>query len=80
MTDINKKDIFDVLSEFYGKILEPRFNRIENTLDDHGRKFRDLLDHFDRIYTKFDQLETEYYSITASIDRIEKRLDKGDGR
>ena len=63
MAEITKKDIFDTLSEFYGKVIEPRFDRIEKRLDEHGQKFRDLVEHFDRIYTKLDRLETEYYSI-----------------
>ena len=63
MAEITKKDIFDTLSEFFGKVIELRFDRIEKTLDEHGQKFRDLVEHFDRIYTKLDRLETEYYSI-----------------
>jgi len=61
MAEITKKDIFDTLSEFYGKVIEPRFDRIEKILGEHDQTFRDLLDHFDKIYTKFDRLETEYY-------------------
>jgi len=63
MADITKKDMFDTLVEFYGKVIEPEFKAIHNKLDDHDRKFKDLLEHFDRIYTKLDRLETEYYSI-----------------
>jgi len=28
MTEITKKDIFDTLAEFYGKVIEPCFDRI----------------------------------------------------
>jgi hypothetical protein len=63
MVEIAKKDFFDTLSEFYGKVIEPRFDRIEKRLDEDAQKFRDLIEHFDRIYTKLDRLETEYYSI-----------------
>ena len=62
MAEITKKDIFDTLKEFYGKFIEPRFERIDKRLDEHDEKFRDILEHFDRIYTKLDRLETEYYS------------------
>ena len=57
---LTKKEIFDTLSEFFGKVIEPRFDRIEKRLDEHGQKFRDLVEHFDRSYTKLDRLETEY--------------------
>jgi hypothetical protein len=60
MAEITKKDIFDTLNEFYGKVIEPRFDRIEKRLDEHDQKFRDILEHFDKIYTKLDRLETEY--------------------
>ena len=63
MAEITRKDIFDTLSEFYGKVIEPRFDRIEKRLGGDDQRFRDLIDHFDRIYTKLDRLETECYSI-----------------
>lgn len=40
MAEITKKDILDTLNEFYVKILEPRFDRIEERLDDHDQKFK----------------------------------------
>src|SRR4030067_3826113 len=76
MAEITRKDIFDTLSEFYGKVIEPRFDRIEKRLDEHDKKFRDILNHFDQIYERFERLETEYYSITAGLQRIEDKLDK----
>ena len=59
MAEITKKDLFDTLSEFYGKIIQPEFKEIRKKLDEHDQKFRDILDHFDRIYTRFDRFETE---------------------
>ena len=61
MADITKKDIFDTLSDFYGRMIEPEFRAIRGKLEEHDQKFKDLLEHFDRIYTRFDKLETEYY-------------------
>jgi chromosome segregation ATPase len=80
MAAITKKDIFDILNEFYGRVIEPEFRAVRNKLDDHDRKFQDLLDHFDKIYTRLERLETEYYSITAGIDRLERRLEKIEGQ
>ena len=54
MAEITKKDIFDSLNEFYGKILEPRFDRIEKRLDEHDQRFRDILHHLDQIYQRFE--------------------------
>jgi len=75
MAAATKKDMLDVLDEFYGKVLEPRFDRIENRLEEHDQKFKDILDHFDTIYVKPDILETEYHAINAGISRIEKQLE-----
>jgi septal ring factor EnvC (AmiA/AmiB activator) len=75
MAAVTKKDMVDVLNEFYGKVLEPRFDRIEKRLDDHDQKFKDILDHFDTLYVKLDILETEYHAINAGISRIEKQLE-----
>ena len=45
MAEITKKDIFDTLTEFYGKMIEPEFRAIRSKLDEHDQRFKDLLDH-----------------------------------
>lgn len=87
MESITKKDLADTLIEFYGKVIEPQFIKIGQKLEEHDRKFADLLNHFDQLYRRLDRLETEYQTITFSIQRIEerlngveKRLDKAEGR
>ncbi len=72
---LTKKDLADTLIEFYGKVIEPQFNKINEKLEEHDRKFADLLNHFDQIYHRLDRLETEYHTITFSIQRIEEHLD-----
>lgn len=47
MKPITKKDLTDTLIEFYGKVIEPRFDKIEQKLEEHDKKFADLLNHFD---------------------------------
>jgi hypothetical protein len=54
MTTITKKNISEIFNEFYGKVDEPRFNRIDKKLEDHDKKFNDLLTHFDQIYNRLD--------------------------
>src|SRR4030067_2333219 len=98
---INKKDISDALNEFYGKVIEPRFDQIESyiqnkieprfdqiesyiqnqieprfdkidkKLEEHDKRFDDLLGHFDQIYNRLEKLETEYFAITSSLHRVE---------
>ncbi len=80
MAEITRKDMFDILNEFYGRIIEPEFKAIRSKLEEHDQKFKDLLQHFDQIYQRLDRLETEYYSIKAGIDRIETRLDAVENR
>ena len=75
MAAVTKKDMLDVLNDFYGKVLEPRFDRIEKKLDEQDQTFKDILDHFDTLYVKLDILETEYHVINAGIGRMEKQLE-----
>lgn len=79
MGPLTKKDLTDALIEFYGKVIEPQFNKIGQKLEEHDKRFADLSDHSDRIYFKLDRLETEYYTITISLQRIEERLDRLEG-
>ena len=51
MAEITKKDLFDTLTEFYGKMIEPEFKAIRGKLAEHDQKFKDILEHFDKIYT-----------------------------
>ena len=47
MVPITKKDIVDSLGEFYRKVIEPRFDRIDRRLEEHDKKLSDLLSHAD---------------------------------
>jgi chromosome segregation ATPase len=103
-TALTKRDISDTFNEIFGKMIEPRFDRIEDTiqkqieprfdriefyireqieprfdkidkkLEENEKKFNDLLNHFDQIYNRLDRLETEYFTITAGLQRVEKQL------
>jgi len=68
---ITKKDISEVFNEFYGKVIEPRFDRIESYIqnkieprfdqidkkfEEQDKKFDDLLNHFDQICNRLDRL------------------------
>jgi len=73
-TALTKKDISDTLNEFFGKVIEPRFDKIDKKLEENENKFNDLLNHFHQIYKRLDRLETEYFTITAGLQRVEKQL------
>jgi len=47
MKPITKKDLTDTLIEFYGKVIEPRFDNIEKKLEEHDKKFADLLNYIE---------------------------------
>jgi len=72
-TSLTKKDISDTFNEFFGKQIEPRFDKIDKKLEENDRKFNDLLINFDQIYNRLDRLETEYFTITAGLQRVEKQ-------
>lgn len=44
MENITQKDISNILIDFYGKLLEPEFKAIRRKLEEHDRKFKEILD------------------------------------
>jgi hypothetical protein len=70
LAPITKKDLSDALTDFHGRVIEPLFDGLVKRFDEHDKKSADLLAHFDRIYSGLDRLETEYYSITAGLQRL----------
>ena len=44
MGNITQKDISNILIDFYGKLLEPEFKAIRRKLEEHDRKFKEILD------------------------------------
>ena len=58
MAAITRKDIFDTLTDFYGRMIEPEFRTIRGKLEEHDQTFKDLFQHFGTIYTKLDRLES----------------------
>ncbi len=88
-TALTKKDISNTLNEFFGKQIGPRFDQIETyiqkqivprfdnidkKLEEHDKKFNDLSSHFDQIYNRLDRLETEYFTVIAGLQGVEKQL------
>lgn len=64
----------DGLIRFHRENIAPEFQRIAAALDEHTQFHRDTHSHLDAIYRKLDRLETEYQSIRAAIDRLERGL------
>jgi predicted ribosome quality control (RQC) complex YloA/Tae2 family protein len=53
-TTITKKDISEVFNEFYGKVIEPRFDRIESYIQNQ------IEPRFDRIDKKFEEQDKKF--------------------
>jgi hypothetical protein len=45
LAPITKKDVSDALVDFYGKVIEPQFDRLNKRLDEHDKKLAHLLAH-----------------------------------
>ena len=65
---------FDRIEFYIQKQIEPRFDNIDKKLEEHDKKFNDLSSHFDQIYNRLDRLETEYFTIIAGLQGVEKQL------
>ena len=71
-----KKEISTALLEFHQKILKPELDEIKEKQSEHDGRFLDMLGHFDGVYKKLENLEVEYHSIVAGMDRLEKTQDR----
>lgn len=59
--------------------IDKRFDRLEQKFDQGFAEMRDFsLSHFDAIYKRFEDIETEMVAFNATFDRHERRLDKQD--
>ena len=82
-----EKEISAALLEFYQKILKPELDEIKEKQSQYDGRFLDMLGHFDGVYKKLENLEVEYHSIVAGMDRLdqgqsrqEKKIDRMDER
>ena len=57
-TPITKKDISEVFDEFYGKVIEPRFDRIDKKFEEQNKKFNDTLQ------SRIEEIETHLKTIS----------------
>jgi predicted nuclease with TOPRIM domain len=70
------------VKEMLNNIVIPRLERVEAKLFEHDKKFEEhseelrlsrneMMTHFDRLYKKFEDLNTEYVFINAALRRAE---------
>ncbi len=82
---ISKKDISEVLKEFYKVILRPKFVKIDKQFDRVDKKFVKVDRRFVQIDSRFDQVDRRFVQIDGRFDlndirfeRIEKKLEEHD--
>jgi hypothetical protein len=84
MAEITQKDIFDTLTESYGKVIAPEFRAIRTKLDEHDQKFGDIAKHFYQIYQRFGRLDNlrEKFSFAQVINSAEyvRKLREQEGK
>ena len=71
-----EKEISTALLDFFQKVLKPELAEIKEKQSEHDGRFLDMLGHFDGVYKRLENLEVEYHSIVAGMDR----LDQGQAR
>lgn len=71
-----KKEVSDALFDFFQEFLKPELDEIKEKQSQYDGRFLDMLGHFDGVYKKLENLEVEYHSIVAGMDRLEKTQDR----
>ncbi len=81
MAEITKKDLSDALNEFYGKMIEPRFDQIESRIQNQIEPRFDRIESYlqKQIEPRFDRIESYIQNhIEPRFDRIDKKLEEHD--
>lgn len=71
-----EKEISTALLDFFQKVLKPELAEIKEKQSEHDGRFLDMLGHFDGVYKRLENLEVEYHSIVAGMDRFEQELNR----
>jgi chromosome segregation ATPase len=77
MTNSEYQQLVEFLGQRFAEV-DRRFYAIEHSFearfDVMEAQLRDILGHFDEVYTRLDRLEQEYQAILQALRRIEARL------
>jgi DNA repair exonuclease SbcCD ATPase subunit len=68
-------DLLQVLTRFHREVIAPDLDRRDEKLGTVEQKLDDVLTHFDAIYHRFDQLESEYQALAAAVGRLERQME-----
>ena len=70
------EELWDTLMRFHRKVALPEMRAgIAVPLREEMAAFRrETNAHFDAIYKRLDQLESEYHALTAAVQRLEERM------
>src|SRR5690242_15526422 len=71
-----KTELRSALVEFYDKLIEPRFDRLESEVREIKNEFKEsrseTLGRFDDLYKKFEDLRQEYIFANEQMKRLAK--------
>lgn len=71
---VTKKVLLDTLGDFFLKVIAPYFDRIEDKLAEHDKKFEKVDSEFEKIDRRFDSLEDHLFDQKDTLKNYEKRL------
>jgi hypothetical protein len=61
-------EILTLLTRFHREIVVPDIERIvESKIDRQGARFDEVLSHLDRMYKRFDTVDSEILALTAAV-------------
>lgn len=72
-----KKEMADALLDFYSKMLKPEFDALNRRLDEHEKRFSEVLSHLDAIYHRLSRVEDEQLVMNNRLSRIEMAISTG---
>ncbi|MEW6375277.1 MAG: hypothetical protein AB1502_05730 [Thermodesulfobacteriota bacterium] len=75
MAEITKKDISEVLKEFYVKTLDPKFTKIDQRFEQINQQFEQVDQRFKQIDRRFDQVDHRFEQIDQRFDKTDLRID-----
>jgi hypothetical protein len=72
--EIEREELWSILMRFNREVIAPDVHKIVNTA--FGALQRDMYSHFDAIYKRFDNIDSELVAIKGGLKRLEARMDR----
>lgn len=71
---LTKKDLWEVLGDFFEKVIAPYFERIEKRLDGHDKRFEKVENQLDTMDRKLDLVAEQTTLSKKALADHEKRI------